>query len=179
MIEQKFPVNEEIREREVHLIMQDGRSAGTVSLDQARYLASQYDLDLVQINNQKPPVVKLLDYNKYRYQQEKNARTVKKTGQLKEMRLSFLIDEHDLATKATQARKFLADGSLVRLFILLRGRQNLFPDKGKAVLEKFRAAAGGEWEQNVTQVGKRLQAIIRAGKKSPNVQATAPQTEEN
>lgn len=145
--------------------MPDGRSAGTVSTDQAKYLASQYSLDLVLINlNANPPIAKILDYNKFRYQQEKQSRGSKKAVQLKEMRLSFRINSHDLETKANRARQFLAEGHLVRIFTLLRGRENLFPDKAKEVLQKFYELTGGQWDQPISQIDKRIQGIIKPGK---------------
>lgn len=164
-MERKLLVNEEIIVPQVHLIVADGRSAGTVSADQARYLASQDELDLVLINvNATPPIAKILDYNKFRYQQEKQTRGTKKTGQLKEMRLSFRINDHDLETKATRAKRFLANGDLVRIFILLRGRENIFPDRAKTVLQKFMEMSGGDWEQPISQVEKRVQAIVKPSK---------------
>lgn len=143
--------------------MEDGQSGGTVSLDQARYLSHQYGLDLVEIAPKaQPPVVRLLDYNKFRYEQEKHARQSKKTAnQLKEMRLSYAIDSHDLATKAKRAKEFLDQGHFVRAFINLRGRQNVFPDKAKQVLNQFMAEVDGEVEQPVSHVGKRVQLIIK------------------
>lgn len=145
--------------------MPDGRSAGNVSIDQAKYLASQYELDLVLINvNATPPIAKILDYNKFRYQQEKQTRGGKKVGQLKEVRLSYRIDPHDLETKANRARKFLEEGHLVRVFIKLRGRENLFLAQAKTGLEKFLDLCGGQWEQSITQVDKRIQAVIKPRK---------------
>ncbi len=145
--------------------MPDGRTAGNVSIDQAKYLASQYELDLVLVNtNASPPIAKIIDYNKFRYQQEKQARGGKKVGQLKEVRLSYRIDSHDLEIKAAQARKFLENGHLVRVFIKLRGRENLFLNQAKAGLEKFLALCGGQWEQSITQVDKRIQAVIKPKK---------------
>jgi len=143
--------------------MEDGQSGGTVSLDQARYLSNQYGLDLVEIAPKaQPPVVRLLDYNKFRYEQEKHARQSKKTAnQLKEMRLSYSIDSHDLATKAKRAKEFLDQGHFVRAFINLRGRQNVFPEKAKEVLNQFMAAVDGDVEQPVSHLGKRIQLIIK------------------
>jgi translation initiation factor IF-3 len=148
--------------------MSDGQSAGSVSLDQARYLAHQYDLDLVEIGSgANPPIVKLLDYNKYRYQQEKHARGVAKVkNELKEMRLSFSINAHDIATKAKRAKEFLDDGNFVRVYINLRGRENAFPDKAKKTLEDFATQVDGQIEQPVNQAGKKIQLIIKSKKKS-------------
>ena len=147
--------------------MNDGQSAGVVSVDQARYLAEQYGLDLVEMGgNAQVPVVKLLDYNKYRYQQEKHARaTPKQKTELKEMRLSFSIDAHDLSTKAGRAKEFLAAGHFVRAYIQLRGRENVFPEKAKQRLEQFREILDAAVEQPVSHVGKRVQIILKPSKK--------------
>lgn len=147
--------------------MNDGRSAGTVSLDQARYLAAQHEIDLVEIGpNANPPIVKLLDYNKYRYEQEKHARgTVRIKNELKEVRLSFRINSHDLSTKANRAKEFLEAGHFVRVYINLRGRENVFPEKAKATLEDFVTQVDGEIEQPVNQAGKKIQLIIKPKKK--------------
>jgi translation initiation factor IF-3 len=146
--------------------MNDGRSAGVVSLDQARYLSNQYELDLVEIGPKaSPPVAKILDYNKYKYQQEKHARQTKsKSNELKEIRLGFKTDEHDIATKAKKAEKFLAEGNIVKVFVMLRGRENVFPDKAKQNLEMFRALINAEYDQPIIHIGKRVQCILRKGK---------------
>jgi len=166
--EKSFPINEEITADTVHLIMEDGRSAGTVSLDQARFLATQAGLDLVEINPlANPPVVRILDYNKFRYQQGKTGRQASikaKNPQLKEVRLSFTIGDHDFANKVKQAKSFLDQGHFVRAFLTLKGRQNVFVDKAKELLDKFCRETGGVIERPPEQNGKKLQAIIK-GKK--------------
>lgn len=142
--------------------------AGDVSLDQARYLAEQSELDLVELNGSAvPPIVKLLDYNKYRYQQEKHARSTAKpkTGEMKEVRLSFGIDSHDLAIKAKRAKEFLGQGSFLKVYIQLRGRENMFPDKAKQRLMLFQQEVEAELEQPPVQIGKRIQIIIKPKKK--------------
>lgn len=147
--------------------MDDGRSAGVVSLDQARYLAEQHGLDLVELNgNAAPPIVKLLDYNKYRYQQEKHARAAGRTkaNELKEVRLSFSIDSHDLEVKANRAKQFLKSGHFVRVYTQLRGRENVFPEKAKSQLEQFSQMVDAAIEQPVTHVGKKIQLIIKPKK---------------
>lgn len=150
--------------------MSDGRSAGDVSIDQARYLANQYDVDLVEIGPKaNPPVVKLLDYNKFKYQQDKHARQNKgKANELKEIRLGFKTDEHDITTKANKAVKFLEQGNIVKVFVLLRGRENIFPDKARQNLELFREKIGAEFDQPITHIGKRVQCILRKAKNAKN-----------
>ncbi|MEK7548545.1 MAG: translation initiation factor IF-3 [Patescibacteria group bacterium] len=168
MAEAQFPVNDQVLADPVHLIMEDGRSAGAVSLDQAKYLAHQASLDLVEISPRaNPPVAKLLDYNKFRYQQEKQARqSAAKNPQLKEMRLSFSINPHDLETKARRARQFLSEGHFVRAFINLRGRENAFPEKAKQRLVSFMSTIDGALEKDVTHVGKKVQLIIKPRKQN-------------
>lgn len=148
--------------------MEDGASAGVVSLDQARYLAWQHGLDLVEISpSAVPPVARILDYNKYRYQQEKHARLTGKTNkgnELKEIRLGFKTDVNDLSTKAKRAVKFLDDGNLVRVFINLRGRENVFPDKAKQTLENFQKITGAVADQPITHIGKKVAVILRKQK---------------
>ena len=142
--------------------------AGDVSLDQARYLAEQYGLDLVELNGSAtPPIAKLLDYNKYKYQQEKHARASAKpkSGEMKEVRLSFGIDSHDLAIKAKRAKEFLDQGSFLKVYIQLRGRENMFPDKAKQRLMLFQEEVDAELEQPPLHIGKRIQIIIKPKKK--------------
>lgn len=145
--------------------MEDGRSAGDVSLDQARYLAAQYDLDLVEIAPKAvPPVARILDYNKYCYQQEKHARQTGKNtkgNEMKEVRLGFKTDEHDLTTKAKRAKQFLEQGNFVRVFITLRGRENIFPDKAKQTLQEFQQLVGATAEQPITHIGNKVAVILK------------------
>lgn len=165
-IDKSLKINQEITAQEVHLIMPDGRSVGNVSLDQAMYLASQYELDLVEIGAKAtPPVTKLLDYNKYKYQQDKHSRQSRsRTNELKEIRLGFKTDKHDIATKAKRAKMFLDQGNIVRVFVTLRGRENIFPDKAKQILMSFRDQIGAEFDQPITHVGKKILCIFRKAK---------------
>ena len=165
--DKNYPINEEIRSPEIHLILADGTSAGVITIAQAREIANRENLDLVEIgSNARPPVVKLLDYNKFMYSQSKQARknTKPKTNQLKEVRLSLLISEHDINTKAERAKTFLSEGHFVRAFINLRGRENIFVDKAIGVLNKFGEKIEATVEQPVNKVGKRLQIIYKPGK---------------
>jgi translation initiation factor IF-3 len=167
-IEKELRINEEITARVVRLIMEDGRSVGDVPIDQARYLAQQYGLDLVEIAPKAiPPVVRLLDYNKYRYQREKHARLTGKNtkgNEMKEIRLGFKTDEHDLATKAKRAKQFLEQGNFVRVFVLLRGRENMFAEKAKQTLEQFQQLVGAAVEQPVAHVGNKVTVILKKNK---------------
>ena len=112
-------INEEIRAREVRLIASDGTQLGVVSIEEAMEKANEAKLDLVNISpNAKPPVCKLLDYGKYRYEQqkkEKEAKKKQKSYQVKEVRLGIFTEEHDLTVKANNAIKFLKSGDIVNV----------------------------------------------------------------
>ena len=111
-------INEQIRDREVRLIGADGEQLGIVSSREAQKIADEAGLDLVKIApNAKPPVCKVIDYGKYRYEQarkEKDAKKKQKTIEIKEVRLSPNIDENDLNTKVNAARKFIQKGDKVK-----------------------------------------------------------------
>ena len=118
-------INEQIRDREVRLIGQDGEQLGVMPITEAMKLAREAELDLVKIApTAKPPVCKIIDYGKYRYEQarkEKEAKKKQKTIEIKEVRLSPNIDENDLNTKVNAARKFIEKGNKVK--VTLRFRQ--------------------------------------------------------
>lgn len=168
MNDREHRINHEIRVPQVHLVLNDGESAGTVSTQEALRLARESGFDLVEIAPKAvPPVAKLLDYNKFRYEQEKKARQSTKNArnpQLKEVRLSFRIGAHDLETKAKRARQFMDEGHFIRVLIVLRGRENVFPDKAKERLEEFRTATDSVVEQAVTHIGNRVQVILKSKK---------------
>ena len=109
--------------------------------EKALELAAEKKLDLVNISpNAKPPVCKILDYGKYRYElqkKEKEAKKKQKTTQVKEIRLSTFIEEHDINVKANTASKFLKDGDKVKVSLRFRGREKDYKDKGMAVMESF------------------------------------------
>ena len=120
-------INEQIRDREVRLIGADGEQLGIVSSREAQKIADEAGLDLVKIApNAKPPVCKVIDYGKYRYEQarkEKDAKKKQKTVELKEIRLSPNIAANDLNTKMNAAKKFLAKGNKVKITLRFRGRE--------------------------------------------------------
>ena len=114
---------------------------GVMPTEQAMELAAEKKLDLVNISpNAKPPVCKILDYGKYRYElqkKEKEAKKKQKTTQVKEIRLSTFIEEHDINVKANTASKFLKDGDKVKVSLRFRGREKDYKDKGMAVMQTF------------------------------------------
>ncbi|GIN86837.1 translation initiation factor IF-3 [Heyndrickxia sporothermodurans] len=134
-------VNDGIRAREVRLIGQNGEQLGVKSRNEAIEIASRVNLDLVLVApNAKPPVAKIMDYGKYRFEQqkkEKEARKNQKVINLKEVRLSPTIDEHDFNTKLRNARKFLEKGDKVKASIRFKGRAITHKEIGQKVLDRF------------------------------------------
>ena len=132
-------INEQIRDREVRLIGPDGEQIGVVSSREAQKIADEAGLDLVKIApNAKPPVCKVIDYGKYRYdlaRKEKDAKKKQKTVELKEIRLSPNIDTNDLNTKMNAARKFLTKGNKVKITLRFRGREMAHMNSSKHILD--------------------------------------------
>ena len=139
-------INEQIRDREVRLIGADGEQLGIVSSREAQKIADEAGLDLVKIApNAKPPVCKVIDYGKYRYEQarkEKDAKKKQKTVELKEIRLSPNIEANDLNTKMNAAKKFLAKGNKVKITLRFRGREMAHMNASKHILDDFAASLG-------------------------------------
>lgn len=137
-------INEQIRDKEVRLIGTDGEQLGIMSAKDAMKLAKEADLDLVKIApNAKPPVCKIIDYGKYRYElarKEKEAKKKQKTIDVKEVRLSPNIDTNDLNTKMNQARKFLEKGDKVKVTLRFRGRELAHVNQSKVILDEFAKA---------------------------------------
>ena len=137
-------INEQIRDKEVRLISQDGEQLGIMSAKEAMKLAQEAELDLVQISpGAKPPVCKIIDYGKYRYElarKEKEAKKKQKTIDIKEVRLSPNIDTNDLNTKINQARKFLSKGDKVKVTLRFRGREIAHMNQSKVILDEFAEA---------------------------------------
>ena len=134
-------INEEIRDREVRLISADGEQLGVMPTRQAMEMAEQAGLDLVKIAaNAQPPVCKLMDYDKHRYEQSKRERDLRKNQRvvtLKEVQLSATIEENDVQTKFRNAVKFLQDGDKVKVSIRFRGRQIAHADIGMKIMQDF------------------------------------------
>ena len=134
-------LNEEIRDREVRLIGTDGEQLGIMSSAQALAIADEKGLDLVKISPQAtPPVCKLMDYGKYRFEQgkrEKEARKNQHVVEIKEIRMSPGIDVGDFNVKLKNAQKFLTEGNRVKVSVRFRGREMAHTDIGKNLLDKF------------------------------------------
>ena len=134
-------MNQEIRDREVRVISQTGEQLGVMATHAAMQLAEDAGLDLVKIvPNAQPPVCKLMDYDKYRYEQSKKERELRKNQKvvsIKEVQLSATIEENDVQTKAKAAQRFLGQGDKVKVSIRFRGRQITHPEVGLAVMQDF------------------------------------------
>ncbi len=134
-------INEEIRDREVRLIGPDGEQLGIMPTSQALDIAEERELDLVKIApTAKPPVCKLMDYGKFRYEQskrEKEARKNQKVISVKEVRLSPTIEEHDTQVRVRDCIKFLQDGNKIKVSIRFRGRMVTHSDIGLQVMNSF------------------------------------------
>lgn len=137
-------MNERIRFKEVRLIDKDGTQIGIVSSQEALRVANEEGLDLVCVApNATPPVCRIMDYGKYRYEQQRNAREARKnlkTIEIKEVRLTPSIDKHDFETKVRHARKFIEKGNKVLVSVFFRGRMMKFTDQGREVLDEFAKA---------------------------------------
>lgn len=134
-------INEEIRDREVRLIDENGEQLGVVPTDRALDLAFERKLDLVNVApNAKPAVCRIMDYGKYRYElakREKEARKNQKVINVKEVRMTPSIDTNDLRTKARRARDFLGNGDRVKVSVRFRGRELGHKENGRKVLDDF------------------------------------------
>lgn len=134
-------INEQIRDREVRLVSEDGEQLGIMSSKDAMKLAKEANLDLVKISpNAKPPVCKIIDYGKFKYEQsrkDKEAKKKQKVTDVKEIRLSPNIDQNDLTTKSNQARKFLSKGDKVKVVLRFRGREMAHLGMSKQILDAF------------------------------------------
>ena len=137
-------INEQIRDREIRLIGEDGQQLGIMSSREAIKIAREAELDLVKIAPQaKPPVCKIIDYGKYRYElarKEKEAKKKQKTIEVKEVRLSPNIDSNDLNTKIASARKFIEKGNKVKVTLRFRGREMAHVQSSRHILDEFAKA---------------------------------------
>ena len=137
-------INEQIRDREIRLIGEDGQQLGIMSSREAMKIAREAELDLVKIAPQaKPPVCKIIDYGKYRYElarKEKEAKKKQKTIEVKEVRLSPNIDSNDLNTKIASARKFIEKGNKEKITIRFRGREIAQVQSSRHILDEFAKA---------------------------------------
>lgn len=152
IIKDLYSVNEAIRDREVRVIGSDGEMIGIMSSMQAQRLADEAELDLVKISpNAVPPVCKIMDYSKFKYEQAKRDKENRKNQtivEIKEIRLSMTIDVGDIAVKTKQCLKFLEAGNKVKVSIRMKGRENARAYQGVKVMEDFFEGLGGKAVQD-------------------------------
>ncbi len=159
-------INEEIRDREVRLIDENGEQLGVMPTQKALELAEERGMDLAKIQpTAKPPVCKLMDYDKYRYEQSKRERENRKNQRvvaIKEVQLSATIEENDVLTKAKMATRFLEDGDKVKVSIRFRGRQITHSEIGMKVMQDFaqRCAEVSSVERRPMMDGRHMIMIL-------------------
>ncbi|MEJ2538473.1 MAG: translation initiation factor IF-3 [Gemmatimonadota bacterium] len=160
-------MNDRIRISPVRLIDQDGEQVGVVSLDTAKERAAEAELDLVEVAaNARPPVVKIMDWGKERYERQKRQREARKnqtTVELKEVQLRPRTDDHDFEVKLKRARSFLMDGNMVKVVLRFRGRELRRPEVGVETLDRMLEATSdiSKVEQRSNSIeGRRLIALL-------------------
>lgn len=159
-------INKEIRAPKVRLIGKDGKQIGVVDLSAALSQAQQDGLDLVEISpNAKPPVCKIIDYGKYRYQITKKERESKKAqhqAKLKEIKVKPNIDEHDLQVKIKHAREFIEKGNKVKVTCMFRGREMARPELGRKVTDRIveELQDVAQTESSPKQLGRNLSLVL-------------------
>ena len=150
------------------MISEDGEQLGVVSIEVALEKAREVGLDLIEVGpNTKPPVCKILDYGKLKYEEKKKQQLSKKKQhviKVKEIRLRPRIDDHDLMTKLNQGRKFLQDGAKLKVTLMFRGREMARVDLGKLVMEKVLEELSdvAEVEKDIPLEGRRMSMILNS-----------------
>ena len=170
-MEKKYRVNRQIRAREVRVIDENGQNLGIMPIKEALALAEEKGLDLIEIApTAKPPVCKLGDFGKFKYEMKKKAKEAKKkqkTIEVKELKMRVGIEEHDYRVKLKQLKEFLEEGNKVKLRIIFRGRENLRPELGEKLVQKFLDDVGdlGELEKKPSKEGRFMIAVFAPKKK--------------
>ncbi|MEI6438555.1 MAG: translation initiation factor IF-3 [Candidatus Omnitrophota bacterium] len=165
-MQKRIRINEQIRVPEVRVIGPEAEQLGVVTIAKAQELAEQFALDLVEVApTGKPPVCRIMDYTKYKYEQEKKERKARKNthiSQLKQIRIKPHISDHDLVTKINQGRAFLEKKDRVRVNLFFSGREMAFKEQAKALLTKFVAETAdiAQLEKDVILEGRIMSIII-------------------
>ena len=176
-------INERIRVPEVRLIDEKGEQVGVVKVDKALDYAREHDLDLVEIAPEaRPPVCRVLDYSKYKYEQEQRKKAARKHQQqvtIREMKLRPKIATHDYETKKGHILRFLKQGQKVKVTIMFRGREMAHPERGEALLRKVadELAEFGTIEQSPNQEGRNM-IMVLAPVKAPARKTEKPAAEQ-
>lgn len=166
MSQEDLRVNDRIRISPVRLIDQHGEQVGIVGTDEARDIAAEAGLDLVEVApNSRPPVCRIMDYGKYKYEQARKAKEAKKkqhTVTVKEIKLRPKIEEHDYGFKMRHARRFLDDGDKVKFTLRFRGREMTHPELGERVLEQIKDDLGEAIvvESDIRREGRTMTMLV-------------------
>jgi translation initiation factor IF-3 len=175
-------INDRIRAREVFLVSADGERLGVKPLPEALTMAREQELDLVEVAaNANPPVCRIMDFGKYKYDQEQRRKeSRKKTSNvvIKEMKFRPKIDEHDYTTKMKHVERFLGEGAKVKLTIMFRGREMAHPELGLRILERIAddVTEAAIVESAPKQDGRNMIMVLHPTKKPEKKKATAPRT---
>lgn len=166
---QKSRTNNQIRVPEVRVIDETGQQLGIMKTVDALALSQERGLDMVEVSPlAKPPVVKFIDFDKYRYHQKKLEQQQKKKIkkiEVKGIRLSLRISEHDLQIKANQSQKFLNEGHKVKVDLMMRGREQAYQEQGFNVIKKFLSfLPNHEIETPAKKAGNTISAVVKQGK---------------
>lgn len=159
-------INEQIFAKEVRLIGNESEQLGVVPISQARNMAEEQGLDLVLISpNSNPPVCKIMDYGKYKFDAIKKEKELKKNQNivdLKEVQLSMTIDTHDLQTKAKHANRFLTGGDKVKIVLRMKGRQQAYAKNGIEIVKNFfeMCSENGTVDKNPEIMGRNIVLIV-------------------
>lgn len=163
-------INEQINASEVRLIDENGEQLGVVSYNDAMAKAEEKGLDLVMMaGNSKPPVCRLLNYGKFKYdalKKEKEIRKAQKIVETKEIHLSMTINEHDIAYRVTSAIKFLQNGDKVKIALRMKGREQAYANKGVELVKEFanRLSEFGSMDKEPEKVGRNIFAVVNPKK---------------
>ena len=166
IIQKRIRVNEQIRSAELRVIGPNSEQLGVVTSAKAMELAEQFELDLVEVApTAKPPVCRIMDFSKYKYEQEKKERRAKKhahISQLKQVRVKPHIEEHDYQTKLKQTITFLEKKDKVRVNLFFQGREMAFKDQAKKLLDRFvvDTAELAQIEKDVMMEGRVMSIVI-------------------
>lgn len=172
-IAQELRINDKIRAKEVRVVAPDGSQIGVLKIDEALYLADQLGLDLVEVAaDAHPPVCRMMDYGKYKYEQsvrQREARKKQTRTVIKEVKFRPKTDDHDYEWKKRRVLEFLGDGDQVKVTMMFRGREVTHPELGSRVLQRL-VEEVGEWgavEQAPRLEGRNMTMQLAPGKRRP------------
>ena len=162
----EMQINDEIKAKEIRVVGEDGEQLGIMSVNEAKEMAYNKGLDLVMMApNANPPVCRIMDYGKFRFERdkkEKEARKKQQVVEVKEIQLSYRIDTHDFETKVKHAHRFLSDGNKVRVVMKFKGREMSHMSIGREILERFEAACAelGSVDKKPVLEGRFMSMVI-------------------